>query len=258
MNSVPVNDRYSNDDSSDSEHDENHPKEVPAVDDSVAITHAEKTPAYEEEELRAVMGPGESAAPLEFDVKLKHAKDRRKNPLDPPPPSFSRAPGHLSHERFRTIVIYSLREYMYKGFPGCFPDVLEGRSIEPEDWKRFIEDICYTQSRFSTRDKTLIYASVAGMARDGGMSFRLMKRAAGRRSVLKSQALTDQWNDKFFHPRGVHVALQTPQDIRDKHALDDQEDTPIPKKDPNFIKSVKFSDNIEEKCRLLIFDTLPA
>lgn len=70
------------------------------------------------------------------------------NLLNPPPPSFSRAPSsHVSYSQFSPCALLSLEEGLDKGFPimpppsPAKPHPFETHDVKEEDWARFLHDL---------------------------------------------------------------------------------------------------------------------
>lgn len=216
-----------------------------------ADVEPQHVPEYNESELKVIFATGESIVPIKLD-KIEDS-ERKKNPLDPAPPQFSREPLDLDLSiQFDTMVLYALHEQLRNGLPRCFPKVLSGRDVSSLDWKRFVEDICHIQSKFSRGNNTLILLSLLAIPRDLGASWRYSRRKAGKMAVRNSQRAIQVWNDQFFNPRRVHVVLQTPEDMRELGT--DSRPSNIKDKPPGFLTQAKFTENRDERCRLLIFD----
>ncbi|KAA8917437.1 hypothetical protein TRICI_000386 [Trichomonascus ciferrii] len=208
-------------------------------------------PEYNESDLVVVFATGESVVPIKLE-KIEGG-ERKKNPLNPAPPQFCREAKDLDlNTQFNAMVLYALHEQLRNGLPPCFPKVLSARDITSMDWKRFVEDICHIQSKFSKGNNTLIWLSLLAAPRDLGAMWRYSRRMAGKTAVRSSQQAVQAWNDQFFNPRKVHVVLQTPEDLREL----DHASRPgnIKDKPPSFFSKVKFGENKDERCRLLIFD----
>lgn len=68
--------------------------------------------------------------------------------LNPPPPSFSRAPSsQVSYSQFSPCALLSLEEGLDKGFPimpppsPAQPHPFETHDVKEEDWARFLNDL---------------------------------------------------------------------------------------------------------------------
>lgn len=129
----------------------------------------------------------------------KRDKDRYANPLEPPPAQFSRparAGANVAPQPFEPTCIYSLKHTLHDGFPSLYPTCLNSHNVTPDDWKRFVQDICLIDLNGlnSKPPKPLLHRY-------------LHKHANNFKSV---EVAIHLWNKNFFIPRKVLVWLQSP------------------------------------------------
>ncbi|CAN6670791.1 hypothetical protein TRVA0_043S00914 [Trichomonascus vanleenenianus] len=184
-------------------------------------------PQYQEQELKAIFGPGASARAMEFDLKGA-SKPKKYDPLSPIPAQFAQMPRLVDESvPFRTLVMYSLDPDLSKGFPSCFPLCLMSHSVTMKDWKQFVEDTCYSyssprgslsaDSEEQDPPATTTIRRTKTLLRHIKPSKPSIKRSTGPNegSLKHAQELVAQWNTHFFNARKVHVTLQSPKEADD-------------------------------------------
>lgn len=135
--------------------------------------------------------------------------------LNPPPPSFSRAPRReLPYTPFPPLTVLSLGSSLDKGFPALPPPT----TVQPhpfamhdvceEDWVRFVGDI---QKAGKLSPMNRIVAGVAPLAMGVGLAGIFISRAIEngmrKRKSAPATQIVDHWNHYFFWPRGMQVDL---------------------------------------------------
>ncbi|KAI0777322.1 hypothetical protein BD413DRAFT_609703 [Trametes elegans] len=138
--------------------------------------------------------------------------------LSPPPPPFQRdVPPGIPQAPFATMVLDGAGTALDKGFPYAAPPCtttgqhpFATHDVEERDWRRFIHDVRVAGSLSPTNwvVSSLTPVAVAPF----GMFFGYqivhgMNNMMRRRKRGPVQQLIDCWNDYFFHPRNLHVAL---------------------------------------------------
>ncbi|GJJ10612.1 hypothetical protein Clacol_004839 [Clathrus columnatus] len=156
----------------------------------------------------------------------------KRDPLNPPPPSFSRPalPRPLLPS-FPPLTLNSRGTALDKGFPILLPMPLypithpifgnpyqqqqqnfihpfHQRDVLEADWTRLLEDI-YITAQLSGAQK--IVANVLPLATGSLIGSILFTRGIERNLKKKKSEpvadLVDTWNQCFFHARGLHVIL---------------------------------------------------
>lgn len=128
-------------------------------------------------------------------------KDRFTNPLEPPPPQFSR-PARVSTTyppmSFSPTCIYtSKKNNLHSGFPPLYPTCLDSHNISSDDWKRFIQDICLIDYKgFNSLPKTTLQKYLFHTKRNKHSTFEHVETAI------------HLWNKNFFIPRKVLIWFQ--------------------------------------------------
>ncbi|EPQ54623.1 hypothetical protein GLOTRDRAFT_129977 [Gloeophyllum trabeum ATCC 11539] len=141
------------------------------------------------------------------------------NPLDPPPPCFSRPPPHnVSYEPFQTMVSYGLGKEIRDGFtqlppPSMLqPHPFASHDIQEDDWHRFLSDV-KKAGELSTREN--ITAAVLPLTMNIGLTGMLVSKAIkngqSRRKQDPTSKLVDVWNhnggdpgQRRYAPFGTH------------------------------------------------------
>ncbi|KAI8824460.1 uncharacterized protein EV422DRAFT_321321 [Fimicolochytrium jonesii] len=140
-----------------------------------------------------------------------------RDPLHPPPPSFSRpAPIHLLNSpyaagrvvpgtppRFPPFQVVSLTHQLRDGFPTALPAQLTGYDVYPrDDWARFLEDLALcgkmggSQRATNFLEKNLV---LPGM--------KALRTSADEQAAAHMKTVVDAWNTNFFGPRGLRITV---------------------------------------------------
>jgi len=140
----------------------------------------------------------------------------KRNPLDPPPPAFTRPIAYLDPRPFPPLSLQSHKASLQDGFP-ALPAAPEGplppgaphpfstHDIPEADWLRFLEDIAIV-ARLTGSEKGLPMAM--RIALPGG--FLISRGIKKMMTPQKSGDVTDlieSWNQFFFQPRHVRAIL---------------------------------------------------
>uniref|UniRef100_A0A060T6V8 ARAD1C23518p n=1 Tax=Blastobotrys adeninivorans TaxID=409370 RepID=A0A060T6V8_BLAAD len=154
-------------------------------------------PPYNEEELRVLVSSGGASAPTIEISKVIDDIDRRKDPLNPPPPQFTtpaRVTGVGSPEWFPPTVLYSKSgSKTTLDLPPVFLLALTSHGIEPKDWRRFLEDLMHVHS---------------GHGEDKGVKRLLSLPRKNSVSSVTAEKLCAAWNKQFFIPRRTYIQLE--------------------------------------------------
>ncbi|GJE93683.1 hypothetical protein PsYK624_098430 [Phanerochaete sordida] len=135
--------------------------------------------------------------------------------LNPPPPSFSRAPRReLPYSPFPPLTALSAGGTLEKGFaplppPSAVqPHPFATHDVCEDDWVRFIGDI-QKVGKLSPMNK--IVANVAPITMHVGVAgffiTRAIENGMRRRKIAPVTQLIEHWNHYFFWPRGMQVDL---------------------------------------------------
>ncbi|PCH44676.1 hypothetical protein WOLCODRAFT_165316 [Wolfiporia cocos MD-104 SS10] len=166
---------------------------------------------------------GRQAAPSSsqeagFGQKLKHfaAGDSVRSLLDPPPPGFlRRLPRNLPYTPFRPAVLIGRGTKLSSGFPplapqcATVPHPFSTHGVVEEDWRRFVHDIGAAASLSGTER---VVAAVAPLPLHltivgGFVVSKVIEKRMKHNKVATIGELIDTWNQKYFHPRYMHVVL---------------------------------------------------
>ncbi|CAM0136297.1 hypothetical protein VKS41_006898 [Umbelopsis sp. WA50703] len=135
----------------------------------------------------------------------------QRDPLNPPPPCFSRPPRfHYQPPPFHRMQIPGNGKSLDEGFPTIYPDhAFNGHDVEASDWVRFVQDLAIS-GRLDRRQN--IKANVTPMFIGGGLALGMLmtrgiknKMKAGKDQQVG--ALVDIWNGYYFNPRAINITL---------------------------------------------------
>ncbi|TFK52374.1 hypothetical protein OE88DRAFT_1644074 [Heliocybe sulcata] len=137
------------------------------------------------------------------------------NPLDPPPPSFSRqTPQWVTYEQFPMMVTLGLGKELGDGFaelppPSALqPHPFQRHDVQEADWHRFLGDI-KAAGKLTLGEN--IISNVAPMTMHIGLTGMLVTKAIENKQRQNKQdpcgMLVDAWNNYFFRPRRLEVVL---------------------------------------------------
>lgn len=207
---------------------------------------------YRESDVEVAMPGGTRNVALPLDYKIKGV--RHKNPLEPPPPQFtkpalSRSTGELVTN---PIAIYSKSDELKNGLLEVYPTILEHHQVPPEDWARFAEDVVIIAQQIPKRRKFLAGLNLASHSPNYHVYKLLMKRY-GRMQYPLVKSLVQQWNQHYFNPRGLSVLFETPEDQWDVNTVQNPEyKRPRRRTRWNSFKRRQVRVISEDKTRLLI------
>ncbi|KAM5541826.1 hypothetical protein V8D89_004555 [Ganoderma adspersum] len=183
--------------------------------------------------------PGDSPRGFMGHVKNFAPGKSPKALLDPPPPSFLRAPAAgLPYAAFPAMALLSKDATLDRGFPYAAPGCGDGaevvmgmgmgmgghpfvaHDVNEQDWRRFLHDV---RVAGSLSPLNRVVAGLAPLALGIGIIFGFFV-VKGVDSVMRRtkkgpvSQLIDQWNHFFFHPRCIHIGLTQgpPKDARGK------------------------------------------
>ncbi|GJJ10610.1 hypothetical protein Clacol_004837 [Clathrus columnatus] len=153
----------------------------------------------------------------------------KRDPLNPPPPSFSRlAPPRPPLPPFPPLILRSKDTSLDKGFPLILPmpsypgpqaanpyqqqgliHPFSQRDVLEADWTRLLEDIYITAQLSGTqRIAANVIPLAAGVSFIGGIFLtKGIEKRMKKKNSEPAADLVDVWNQHFFHSRGLHVIL---------------------------------------------------
>ncbi|KAI0646658.1 hypothetical protein C8Q79DRAFT_909129 [Trametes meyenii] len=136
--------------------------------------------------------------------------------LDPPPPSFTRHPHPgLYYEPFHAMELIGKGNTLDDGFPyiappcQMVPHPFVTHDVNEYDWKQFLHNLRIAGS-LSPSDRVvsgvlpmvLGFGFFSSLFATFGLDHFMRRRKRGPVSQL-----VDHWNNFFFHPRCIHIAL---------------------------------------------------
>lgn len=174
----------------------------PALDTGNSVEHSSVPPEslpppYNEDDLRVLVSSGGASAPTIEISKVIDDIDRRKDPLNPPPPQFTmpaRVTGMGSPEWFPPTVLYSKSGSKTSlDLPPVFVLAMRSHGVEPKDWRRFLEDLMHVHS---------------GNGEDKRVKRLLSLPRRSSVSSVTAEKLCAAWNKQFFIPRRIYIQLE--------------------------------------------------
>ncbi|KAI0634710.1 hypothetical protein C8Q77DRAFT_1103645 [Trametes polyzona] len=145
--------------------------------------------------------------------------------LEPPPPSFTRPPpSSLTYDDFPDLVLFGKGTMLDQGFPyiapfcPTAPHPFVTHDVNEHDWRQFLHDIRIAGSLSPTNriisgvlPMAFGLTIILGLMATHGIDNHMRRKKKGPVSQL-----IDHWNNLFFHPRLIHIALE--QGPRDRHS----------------------------------------
>lgn len=139
--------------------------------------------------------------------------DGVRDVLNPPPPSFSRAPQQqFAYTPFTPLVAVSLDRALDRGFPllpppsHLQPHPFMAHDVNEKDWTTFLGHI-HQVGTISPVNKTAANTSGTGPGLIGMLVNKGIEAALKTDKSSSAAQIVEHWNAYFFHPRLMEVNL---------------------------------------------------